>query len=77
MKTLKMFLLCLLIWLQYSLWFGKNGILDYIKIYKKVKIQKKNNDDLDIRNNQIMKDIENLNNHIQSNKQYDDTNKSF
>jgi len=64
MKILKIFLLSLLFWLQYSLWLGKNGVLDYIKIYQTVIMQKKNNENLDIRNNQIILDIENFNNHI-------------
>ncbi|AEO08759.1 essential cell division protein [Buchnera aphidicola str. Ak (Acyrthosiphon kondoi)] len=68
MKILKMFLLFLLCWLQFSLWLGKNGILDYIKIYKKVLIQKKNNEYLDMRNNQITLEIKNFNNHIDCDK---------
>lgn len=62
MKILKIFLLFLLFWLQYSLWLGKNGIFDYIKIYKQVEIEKKNNIQLDMRNNQIVSEIETLNN---------------
>lgn len=62
MRTLKMFLLFLFFWLQYSLWIGKNGILDYIKIYKKIIIQKKKNKDFEIRNNQLILEIERLNN---------------
>jgi cell division protein FtsB len=41
MKMLKIFLLFLFFWLQCSLWIGKNGILDYIKMYKKIIVQKK------------------------------------
>ncbi|ADP67900.1 hypothetical protein CWU_02725 [Buchnera aphidicola str. JF98 (Acyrthosiphon pisum)] len=41
MKILKIFLLSLLFWLQYSLWLGKNGVLDFIKIYRRVTIEKK------------------------------------
>ncbi|QCI21135.1 cell division protein FtsB [Buchnera aphidicola (Hyperomyzus lactucae)] len=66
MRLLKIFLLSLLIWLQYSLWLGRNGIVDYMKIHKKVIIEKKNNANLDIRNNQIILDIKNLNNHIKN-----------
>ncbi|CAL4326477.1 septum formation initiator family protein [Buchnera aphidicola] len=67
MRILKIFLLFLLIWFQYSLWLGKNGVLDYVKIYKKVIKEKKNNADLDIRNNQIILEIENLNNSLKNN----------
>ncbi|QCO70970.1 septum formation initiator family protein [Buchnera aphidicola] len=68
MKTLKIFLFSLLLWLQYSLWLGKNGIIDYIKIYKKVVMQKKNNEFLEMRNNQIILEIKNFHNHINNNK---------
>lgn len=68
MKTLKIFLFSLLLWLQYSLWLGKNGIIDYIKIYKKVAMQKKNNEFLEMRNNQIILEIKNFHNHINNNK---------
>lgn len=68
MKTLKMFFLVLLIWLQYSLWFGKNGVFDYIVVYKKVIIETKENIDLDIRNNQILLEIDKLNNDIKIKK---------
>ncbi|ADP66233.1 cell division protein FtsB [Buchnera aphidicola] len=68
MKILKIFLLSLLFWLQYSLWLGKNGVLDFIKIYRRVTIEKKNNEYLDMRNNQIILEIENFNNHINKDK---------
>ncbi|QIQ41997.1 MAG: cell division protein FtsB [Buchnera aphidicola (Microlophium carnosum)] len=68
MKILKIFLLFLLFWLQYSLWLGKNGVLDYIRIYKKVTMQEKNNDFLEMRNNQIILEIKNFNNNINDNK---------
>ncbi|WAI03344.1 septum formation initiator family protein [Buchnera aphidicola] len=60
---LKTFLFFLLAWLQYSLWLGTNGFLDYIKIHQKVVIEEKNNEKLEIRNNQIILEIKNLNNH--------------
>ncbi|QCI17808.1 cell division protein FtsB [Buchnera aphidicola (Acyrthosiphon lactucae)] len=68
MKILKIFLFVLLFWLQYSLWLGKNGILDYIKIYKKVEMQKKNNEYLDMRNNQIILEINKFNHHLDKDK---------
>ncbi|MCU4136816.1 septum formation initiator family protein [Buchnera aphidicola (Sitobion miscanthi)] len=66
MKTFKMFLLFLLLWLQYSLWLGKNGILDYIKIYEKVAMQKKKNECLDMRNKKIILEIENFNKNVKN-----------
>jgi len=62
MTILKTFLLILFFWLQCSLWIGKNGVLDYIKIYKKITIQKKKNEDFEMRNNQLILEIERLNN---------------
>ncbi|WP_343154098.1 septum formation initiator family protein [Buchnera aphidicola] len=64
MRILKIFLFLLFIWLQYSLWVGKNGILDYIKIYKKIIIQKKTNKDLEVENNKLLLEIQNLNDKI-------------
>ncbi|ANZ22620.1 cell division protein FtsB [Buchnera aphidicola (Diuraphis noxia)] len=66
MNTLKMFLLFLLIWLQYSLWWGKNGVFDYITIRKKVCLQKKENIDLNFRNQKIILELQKLNNHIKN-----------
>lgn len=66
MKTFKMFLLFLLLWLQYSLWLGKNGILDYIKIHEKVAMQKKKNECLDMRNKKIILEIENFNKNVKN-----------
>ncbi|QCI23940.1 cell division protein FtsB [Buchnera aphidicola (Macrosiphoniella sanborni)] len=68
MKILKMFFLFLLFWLQYSLWLGKNGIFDYIKIYKKVILEKINNEYLDMRNKEVIANIKNLNNDINHQK---------
>lgn len=61
MKILKIFLLFLFFWLQYSLWMGKNGVLDYIKISKKIAIQKRENEDIEIKNNQLILEIKRLN----------------
>ncbi|QIE02112.1 septum formation initiator family protein [Buchnera aphidicola] len=68
MNILKIFLLLALCWLQYSLWLGKNGLIDYIKIYHKVIIEKKNNENLDTRNKQLMLDIDSLNKTIDATK---------
>ncbi len=32
MGKLTLLLLAILVWLQYSLWFGKNGIHDYTRV---------------------------------------------
>ncbi|UPT14761.1 septum formation initiator family protein [Buchnera aphidicola] len=64
MRILKVLLFLLFIWLQYSLWVGKNGILDYIKVYKKIIVQKKINEHLETENNKLLLEIEDLNNKI-------------
>lgn len=66
MRILKIFLFLLLIWLQFSFWIGKNGMLDYIKIYKKIEIQKKINRNLEVENNKLLLEIQNLNNQIKN-----------
>ncbi|QCI17230.1 cell division protein FtsB [Buchnera aphidicola (Aphis helianthi)] len=64
MRILKVLLFLLFIWLQYSLWLGKNGVLDYIKIYKKIVVQKKINQELEIENNKLLLEIQNFNNKV-------------
>lgn len=64
MKVFKIFLLSILFWLQYSFWLGKNGLIDYITIYNRVIMEKKNNENIDIRNKKLILDIQNLNNTI-------------
>ncbi|QIQ41433.1 MAG: cell division protein FtsB [Buchnera aphidicola (Aphis urticata)] len=66
MRILKVFLLLLFFWLQYSLWIGKNGVLDYIKTYKKIIIQKKINKNLEIENNKLLLEIQDLNDKIKN-----------
>ena len=39
MGKLTLLLLALLIWLQYSLWFGKNGLHDYSRVSDDVAAQ--------------------------------------
>ncbi|AWH90379.1 cell division protein FtsB [Buchnera aphidicola (Melanaphis sacchari)] len=66
MKILKIFLFFLLFLLQYSLWIGKNGILEYISIYKKIIIQKKKNKEIEEKNNQLILEIQRLNDKIKN-----------
>ena len=40
MGKLTLLLLAILVWLQYSLWFGKNGIHDYTRVNDDVAAQK-------------------------------------
>ncbi|MGK2946783.1 MAG: cell division protein FtsB [Candidatus Malihini olakiniferum] len=61
MGKLTLLLLILLGWLQYSLWLGKNGIHDYMRIKDDVVIQQGNNDKLRARNKQLFAEIDDLN----------------
>lgn len=57
---LVLLLLALLAWLQYSLWFGKNGVHDYTRINKAVAAQQTKNTALKMRNNQLAAEISDL-----------------
>ena len=50
MGKLTLLLLALLVWLQYSLWFGKNGIHDYSRVNDDVAAQQATNAKLKARN---------------------------
>lgn len=43
MGKLTLLLLALLVWLQYSLWFGKNGLHDYSRVNDDVSAQQATN----------------------------------
>ena len=55
MGKLTLLLLALLVWLQYSLWFGKNGIHDYSRVNDDVAAQQATNAKLKARNDQLFK----------------------
>ncbi|KXI29633.1 cell division protein FtsB [Paraglaciecola hydrolytica] len=60
MKWVSAVLLCLLVMLQYRLWFGKNSIPDYLSMQKEVEIQSIQNANLKQRNSLLIADIEDL-----------------
>lgn len=60
MGKLTLLLLVLLGWLQYSLWLGKNGIHDYVRVNDDVEVQKINNGKLKSRNDQLFAEIDDL-----------------
>lgn len=62
MYKLSSLLLILLIWLQYSLWFGKNGIFDLIYINNTIKLYQDNNNivQMKIRNDLLLYEINDL-----------------
>jgi len=61
MGKLTLLLLCVLGWLQCSLWFGKNGINDYTRISEDVTVQQATNAKLKSRNDQLFAEIDDLN----------------
>ncbi|AOM42500.1 cell division protein FtsB [Xenorhabdus hominickii] len=60
MGKLTLLLLVLLGWLQYSLWFGKNGIHDYMRVKTEVDKQEIDNFTLKARNDQLFAEIKDL-----------------
>lgn len=54
MGKLTLLLLAILVWLQYSLWFGKNGIHDYSRVNDDVAAQQATNAKLKARNDQLL-----------------------
>ncbi|MBK4715776.1 MULTISPECIES: cell division protein FtsB [Tenebrionibacter/Tenebrionicola group] len=61
MGKLTLLLLVLLGWLQYSLWFGKNGVHDYTRVSEDVQAQQATNAKLRLRNDQLFAEIDDLN----------------
>lgn len=61
MGKLTLLLLALLVWLQYSLWFGKNGVHDYTRVKQDVATQQLTNTKLKSRNDQLFAEIDDLN----------------
>ncbi|MDR7344524.1 MAG: cell division protein FtsB [Pantoea sp.] len=61
MGKLTLLLLALLVWLQYSLWLGKNGIHDYTRVSDDVVVQQAGNAKLKARNDQLFAEIDDLN----------------
>lgn len=61
MGKLTLLLLIILGWLQYSLWLGKNGIHDYVRVNDDVEVQQSSNITLKSRNDQLFAEIDDLN----------------
>lgn len=60
MKWVTALLLCLLVMLQYRLWFGKNSVPDYMSMKKEVQAQSVQNANLQQRNSLLKADIDDL-----------------
>ncbi|NDL61197.1 cell division protein FtsB [Acerihabitans arboris] len=61
MGKLTLLLLVLLGWLQYSLWLGKNGVHDLVRVEDDVSVQQSGNAKLKARNDQLFAEIDDLN----------------
>ncbi|TKI08841.1 cell division protein FtsB [Martelella alba] len=61
MGKLTLLLLVLLGWLQYSLWLGKNGVHDLVRVRDDVAQQQGSNAKLKARNDQLFAEIDDLN----------------
>ncbi|PQJ89946.1 cell division protein FtsB [Aliivibrio sifiae] len=60
MRTFAILLLVTLGWLQYTLWFGKNGMSDYAQVSNDVTLQEEVNQGLRNRNEQMFAEIDDL-----------------
>lgn len=60
MRKLTLLLLVVLGWLQYTLWFGKNGIGDFNQVSNEIAIQNQVNKNLQTRNNNMFAEIDDL-----------------
>lgn len=62
MHKLVLILLAILCWLQYLLWFGKNGVYDYLRAKNEVIALKALNMTFKTRNENLFVEIDDLNN---------------
>ncbi len=61
--TMRVFLITLLMlfgWLQYTLWFGKNGVMDYHSVQRDIEAQQQVNAKLQARNSEMYAEIDDL-----------------
>lgn len=60
MRIFALALLMVLGWLQFELWFGKNGIADYQAVSADTQVQHQVNDNLKLRNDEMFAEIDDL-----------------
>ncbi len=60
MRLFALTLLLLLGWLQYTLWFGKNGISDFQAVNAETEVQNQVNTNLKERNDKMFAEIDDL-----------------
>ncbi|MGP1956787.1 MAG: cell division protein FtsB [Arsenophonus sp. NC-PE1-MAG3] len=66
MRKLVLILLTVFFWLQYSLWFGKNGIHDYFRIKSEVSALERLNMTFKVRNERLFSEIDDLNDGLEA-----------
>ncbi|CAK4070990.1 cell division protein FtsB [Vibrio variabilis] len=60
MRIFALTLLIVLGWLQFELWFGKNGISDFQLVNADIEVQHQVNGNLQTRNNEMFAEIDDL-----------------
>lgn len=60
MRIFTLVLLAVFSWLQYTLWFGKNGIDDFSQVEAEIQVQQQVNGNLQSRNDEMFAEIDDL-----------------
>ncbi|MGF1747332.1 MULTISPECIES: cell division protein FtsB [Vibrio] len=60
MRIFTLVLLVVFSWLQYVLWFGKNGVIDFNEVESDIKVQQQVNSNLQTRNDEMFAEIDDL-----------------
>lgn len=60
MRIFTLVLLVVFSWLQYTLWFGKNGIDDLSQVEAEIQVQQQVNGNLQSRNDEMFAEIDDL-----------------
>ncbi|MGF1773005.1 cell division protein FtsB [Vibrio maritimus] len=60
MRIFTLVLLMVFSWLQYTLWFGKNGIVDFQQVDTEIQVQQQVNGNLQTRNDEMFAEIDDL-----------------
>ncbi|AUI86957.1 cell division protein FtsB [Vibrio azureus] len=60
MRIFVLALMLLFAWLQYTLWFGKNGVSDFYAVKDEIEAQQQVNSKLQSRNNEMFAEIDDL-----------------
>ncbi|MCL9773437.1 cell division protein FtsB [Vibrio methylphosphonaticus] len=60
MRIFTLALLVVFSWLQYVLWFGKNGVVDFNQVESDIKVQQQVNGSLQTRNDEMFAEIDDL-----------------